>query len=105
MPLFSGMYATPTAAIASGGTKSGAIAFADFTRGMFILPATFTGVAMTFEVSVDGINFTLYDLAAITVAQGKAYALPAGLAGAGWIKLVSGSAETPGRSIQLMLKY
>lgn len=105
----SGQFANITATIAASGTKSGAVGFGSFSRGIFILPAAFTGTAMTFEVSTDGTNFFALnnDTGAIslTVAQGKGYALPAALAGASWFKFVSGSTEGSARTILLGLKY
>lgn len=102
-------HANTTATILATGTKTGAIGFGSFSRGIIILPATFQGTALTFEVSVDGINFVALNdnsgAISITVAQGKAYALPAALAGTLYFKIVSGSTENADRVIQLALKY
>lgn len=97
-----------TAAIAASGTKSGAVDIQQFATGGFVLPETFTGTAMTFEVSADGSTFVALNdssgAVSLTVAQGKAYQLPASLMGFGWFKFVSGSTEGGARTIQTFLK-
>ena len=94
---------TQTATIAAGGTKSAAVGIADYLTGGFQLPATFTGTAMTFEVSADGSTFVALNdssgAISLTVAQGKAYALPAAVMAYPWVKFVSGSTEGAARSI------
>jgi len=91
------------------GTVSNAVETHDYDKGGFILPATFTGTAMTFQVSRDGTNFVALnnDSGAIskTVAQGKAYALPAEIFAFGWFKFVSGSSEGADRTIGVSLRY
>ncbi len=94
--------------ISSSGTVSTAASLNDFTLCGFILPAAFTGAAVTFQGSVDNVTFsTIYDSsdAAIgaTVTQGRAYSLNLiDFLGYPYIKIVSGSAEGAERTIQLL---
>lgn len=104
----SAFYGNTTATIGASGTKTGAIGFASFSRGIFILPTGFEGTSITFEVSNDGVNFVALNdssgAIALTVAAAKGYALPAALAGALWFKLVAGT-QAAARTIELALKY
>jgi hypothetical protein len=75
-----------------------------------ILPATFTGTAMTFQVSIDGSTYLALnsDTAAIsvTVANGKFISIATfskHFRGAKYAKLVSGSAENADRVIKVIL--
>lgn len=102
-------FQVPTSVTLPAGTVSNALAIGDFTIGGFILPAAFTGTAITFQVSVDGDTFVALNdssgAVSLTVAQGKGYALPASVMGFRWLKFVSGSSEGADRTIQVMLKY
>lgn len=103
---------TTTATISSSGTKTGAIDLGGCQLTGFQLPASFTGTAITFEVSPDNSTFqALYDKnnAAIsfTVTQGRTYALGdliQSLAGYRYMKLVSGSTEGADRTITLFAR-
>lgn len=95
--------------IANGATQSDAVKFHEHASGNFAIPAAFTGVAITFEISHDGTNWTpLYTaanaLVSITVAPSRAYPLPAELAGCQLFRLVSGSAEAAARVVQVHCK-
>lgn len=98
-----------TTTIANAGTVSGAIAIGDYAMLGFQLPAAFTGVAMTFQVSADGATYVpLRDqsgaLITITVAQGNAYPFPDEVGAWPYVKLVSGTAEGGARTILIAAK-
>lgn len=95
--------------IANAGTVSNRVLYRGYDKGGFQIPAAFTGVAMTFQASNDGETFTpLFNLSntliSITVAVNRAYPLPSELAGFGYFKFVSGTAEGAERSIAVSLK-
>jgi hypothetical protein len=101
------------ATIASGETVSGAIDVYPGRLYGFVLPAAFTGTAITFQVSEDGSTYrALYDdgntAVSITVTQARAYAFKVDdfhcLHQWRYIKLVSGSAEGADRTIQLLVR-
>lgn len=78
--------------------------------GSFLIPAAFTGTAITYQVSGDGSNFTvLNDTADADISQGAAVdrwvPLPDGVFAHRYLKLVSGSAEGAARVIRVDLKY
>jgi len=98
-----------TAIIASGQTKSNGVDFVDAAFGGLVLPASFTGTTLTFEVSADNTTYQAltdrYGAAiSMTVAQGKSYPLPSELAGWPWFKIVSGSTEAVDRTITIVRK-
>jgi hypothetical protein len=92
--------------ISAAGTKSAAIDLGDNTLVGLIIPATFTGVALTFEAS-DDINGTYYAVKgsdgtsiSYTIAQGTYVVIqPAVLSGVRFLKCVSGSTEGTARTI------
>lgn len=97
--------------IANAATTSAAIP----TKGLSLvgiqLPATFTGTAMTFTGSVDGVTYqpvyvtTSGTALSYTVAQARYIAIdPAPFYGLAYIKLVSGSSEGGARAITVTLK-
>lgn len=92
------------ATIANGQTTSSAIDLRADTSAGFILPAAFTGTGMTFQVSADNVTYTAHSATSVTVAQGKAYGIPADVAVFPWIKLVSGSSEAGARTITIVRK-
>lgn len=110
------MAASQTAVIANGATVSSScdLGLLDGGQGLagFVLPATFTGTAIKFQVSVDDSTYqALYNgntELSITVAQGRSYGLTADnralLFGWRFVKLVSGSAEGGERSIKLLVR-
>lgn len=94
------------AVISAAGTKSAAIQLGGMALVGLILPATFTGTTLTFEVcsTLAGTYTPLYDsanaLVSMTVAQGRAYAVaPANFQGIQFLKIVSGSTEGSARTI------
>ena len=101
-------YQISTSVTLPAGTVSNALPIEDFVTGGFILPATFTGTAITFQVSADGTTFVALNdssgAVSLTVAQGKGYALPASVMGFRFLKFVSGSSEGADRTIQVVLK-
>ena len=95
--------------IASSGTVSSAAYCNDSVLCGFILPAAFTGTAITFQGSLDNTTFyTIYDdtntaIGVSTAAQGRAYSLNViDFTGWNYIKIVSGSAEAAGRTVTLL---
>ena len=92
--------------ILSGATTASAYETKGATRGSFQLPAAFTGVAMTVNVSNDtSLSWVACPVEGneanpITVAQGKAYSLPVKCFSFRYVQLVSGSAEGADRTIQ-----
>ncbi len=101
-------FVTNTVTIENGGTTSGTIDLQGRGLVMVILPASFTGTAITFQASPD--NSTFYDLyntantqLSMTVTQGRAYMIdPGDLVGVRYLKLKSGSAEGAERTITLI---
>lgn len=99
-----------TVTISAAGTVSTAFdARGDITYGI-VMPATFTGAALTFEVSANGTGgwVDLYDdtgaEVTLAVVQGRAYTLPAALAPWPYFRVVSGSTEGSARSITVLSK-
>lgn len=98
------------ATIAISTTTSGAVNIRGYQRGGFVLPAAFTGSAVTFLVSVDGVTYivlndTSNSAVSQTVTAAKSYALPAAIFSFNFFKFVSGSSEAAARSIAVSLKY
>ena len=91
--------------ISSSGTVSSALDLQGRALVGFLLPAAFTGTAVTFQVSADGVTYTaVYNTSnsalSATVTQGREYALsPTDLLTAQYVKLVSGSSEGAARTI------
>jgi hypothetical protein len=96
------------ATIANNGTVSDAIAIENFLHGGFQL-GTFTGTAMTFQVSDDDTTYVALNndsgAIALTVAQNKAYALPDAVMKHRFFKFVAGSSQGQATSIAVTLKY
>jgi hypothetical protein len=99
-----------TATIASAATTSGAITLGANTITGMVLPAAFTGTALSFQVSADGATYVaLYDstntLETMTVAQGRGYSVnPTVFAGWPYMKIISGSTEAASRAITLVTR-
>lgn len=90
---------TLAATIAASGTKSSGIDISGFALCGVILPSTFDGTALSFEVSVDDSSYyVLRDSAgdiSFTVAASRALALdPALFSGFRYVKIVAGSTQT-----------
>ena len=100
----------PTVTIANGGTVSNGVDLGDAQLAGIILPAAFTGVALTFQGSHDGVTYfavTKLDGTTLTavVAPAKYVQVPIdALQGVRFLKVVSGSAEAAARNIILMLR-
>lgn len=95
--------------IANSGTASAAILCNGLSLVGIQLPATFTGTALTFQVSVDGTTYqSLYNASgavSYTVAEGRFYAInPQDFYGVVYLKIVSGSSEGAARSFTALLK-
>lgn len=75
-----------------------------------LLPGTMTGVAISFQASVNGSDFFIVkdgagSTVSITTAADQYIPVPAGITSSiRYIKLVSGSAEAANRTIQLITK-
>lgn len=96
--------------IESGQTKSRALAFRGAAQDGYIIPAAFTGTAVSFEVSADGITFapfhdTTNTLVSQSVTVSTAYAFPLNLFPFAWVKIVSNASEGADRTIQIAHKY
>lgn len=92
-------------------TTSAVIPLNGFSLVGILLPAAFTGTALTFTVSVDGTNFfplkstTSGSTLTYTVGQGNYYAIdPVAFYGVEFLKIVSGSSEAAARILTLALK-
>lgn len=102
--------AATTLTIASSGTVSGAIDTQGYTFFALVMPAAFTGTALTFQTSHDNTTFqALYDTAnnqvtLATVAASRNYDLPPELSAWRWWKIVSGSSEGASRSLIIVGK-
>lgn len=106
-----GTFLSNTTTIANAGTKSAAINMGGLGLVGIVIPAAFTGTALTFEVcdTADGTFAPLYNssntLVSMTIAQGRSYAVdPALFQGYAFIKFVSGSAESAARTITYTLR-
>lgn len=98
---------TATVTIANNGTVSTAGDMNGAVLAAVIIPAEFTGSAITFQASVDGETF--YDVVAsgsaysVSVTAGDYHAVEhANFLGANYIKVVSGSAEGAERTVTLV---
>jgi hypothetical protein len=74
-----------------------------------VVPAAFTGTALTFEVSANGTTYQpLYgtdgNAVSLTVAQGRSYPLPAAVSFWPYFKVKSGSAEAGARTLVVVIK-
>jgi hypothetical protein len=98
---------TPT--IASGQQASSVIHTKGNSLCGILMPAAFTGTALTFLASVDGTNFfPIYNAngaLSYSVAQGQYVAInPQDFYGVQYLKIQSGSAEAATRSLICSLK-
>lgn len=102
--------ALATATIASGGTVSSAIDIREYAIFGMVIPAAFTGIAITFQVcatsggTFQGLYNTSGNAVSVTVAQGRSYDVPTEVASWPYVKLVSGSAEAADRTLTLVMK-
>jgi hypothetical protein len=98
-----------TGTIANGQQLSTAIDLRYAGELGLVIPAAFTGTAVTFEVSVDNVTFQpLYgtdgNAVSVTVAQGRSYVLPSAVVPWPWVKIKSGSSEAGTRSVIVTIK-
>lgn len=98
------------ATIANGGTTSTVIDLVDAITAGVVLPAAFTGTALTFQVSHDGTTFQALtdqygNAVSMTVAQGKSYTIPNEVAPWPFAKIVSGSSEAAARTLWIVRKH
>ena len=99
-----------TFTIANGETTSDAKDMGGCTAAALVMPAAFTGTAITFSVAADGGAYqTLYDefgtAKTITVAASRTIILtPAEFWWVRWMKLVSGSTEVAARTIKIICR-
>ncbi len=108
---FQGRLTSVDVTIGASGTKTAAVDLGGFTLVGILLPATFTGTALTFEAA-EALAGTYRVVKAVggssvslTVAQNTYVAVdPTALQGVNFIKLVSGSTEGSARTITLILK-
>ena len=83
--------------IATGGTTTDVLTLDGFALGMIHLPAEFDGTTLTFTVAPTyGGTYVAYEdssgaVVTLTVEASKAYAIPEGLFGAPFAKLVAGT--------------
>lgn len=95
--------------IANGQTVSGVIAKQSMAMVGAVMPASFEGATLTFQVSADGTTYVELDdnssgsAISATVAASKAVTLPAELAPWPFFKIVSGTQVAADRTIQLCL--
>jgi len=99
------------ATIASSSQVSSTINCGGFTLCGVLLPAAFSGAALTFLASVDGTNFypvhstTSGTLLSYTVAQGQYCAIdPKDFYGVNFLQIKSGSSEAALRTLAVSLK-
>lgn len=97
--------------IANGQQLSSALNLKGLVLVGILLPAAFTGTALTFEASVDGTNFFLVKSTtsgsslSYTVAQGTYAAInPVDFEGIEYLKIQSGSAEGAARTLICSVK-
>lgn len=103
------VHSSATATIANGETTSGAVYVGAKAPVALVMPAAFTGTAMTFQGSADGVTYQAIEpngaAYSVTVAASKNVPLiGAYFAGFPWIKLVSGSAEAAARSVGIQTR-
>lgn len=98
-----------TATIANAQTASGVVDLGGATLLGFMTPATFTGVAITFNVGISAdVMVPLRDitgtLISVPVTPSQAYGLdPLTFAGWQFVQLVSGTTEAAARDLTLTL--
>jgi hypothetical protein len=110
MAVFDPILRTETVTISSSGTVSSAVDVENLSVVGIIMPATFTGTTITFQVSDDNSTFqALYNAnntaVSMSVTQGRSYGLvPGDFAAWRYIKVVSSSTEGTARVIKLMTR-
>lgn len=101
---------TAVITIATSTTVSAAVDLTGTSLVAILLPAAMTGVAVSFQASVNGTDFFIVKdgsgaTVSITTAAAQYIPVPASITNSiRYIKLVSGSAEAANRTIQLITK-
>lgn len=96
------------ATIANGGTTSSVVDLQGRGVVAIIIPAAFTGTAITFSMSHNNVTFQVcYNTAntalTATVTQGRTYMIaPTDLIGARYLKIISNAAEGAERAISVI---
>ena len=98
-----------TATIAISTTTSALVDLVGTDLVAIHLPAAMTGVAISFQASVDGANFFAVNdgvgaAVSITTAANQIIPVPAYIHNFRWVKLVSGSTELAARTIGLITR-
>lgn len=99
-----------TLTIANGATTSSVYLLAQHYLAFgLVMPSSFTGTTLTFQVSADGVTFqALYSTAnvqvSMTVAASRCYDLPPELASWHSFKIISGSSEGAARELVVIGK-
>lgn len=100
-----------SATIANGQQVSSTINCKGFSLCGILLPAAFTGTALTFLASIDGTNFfpvhstTSGSALSYTVSQGNYFAIdPKDFYGVQYLQIKSGSSEGAARTLAVSLK-
>lgn len=93
-----------TITIATSTTVSDAFATGGKAIFGLVVPSTFDGTTITFQVSADGVTYqALYDITntavGMTIAASRSYDLPTQLAAWPYFKIVCGSAQTTTNTI------
>ena len=102
------IYTTNAVTIASGQTTSGSIDLQGSGLVAMIMPAAFTGTAVTFQISPDDVTY--YDLyntnntqLSASITQGRAYLfVPGDFVGVRYLKVKSNASEGGSRIITLL---
>lgn len=98
-----------TCTVASGNTVSGAVDLAGIRNMGLIVPSTFDGTAITFQVSdtLGGTYVGLYDITnaqvSMTITTSRAYDLPGELMAWRFVKIVCGTAQAATDTIFLLV--
>lgn len=109
---YQGIFTSIPCTIASGLQESAAIDMAGFTLCGILLPAAFTGTALTFEVS-DSLTGTFVPLKSTTSGSALSYTVaqatfaaidPKDFQGVQFLKIKSGTAEGAARALTLYAK-
>lgn len=105
------LQAPATLTIPASGTTSNALYLKGFELSGILLPATFTGTAVSFLASYDGTNFyplkttTAGTTLSYTVTQNTFAAIaPADFAGVLYLKIVSNATEAAARTLKLSIR-
>jgi hypothetical protein len=106
------VYTERVCTIANGATVGSAVNIGGGSVVGVILPAAFTGTALTFQVSNDNITYRVLNNTTVAISLTVAPSIQVGLtqdiqdafAGVGWVKCVSGTAEGAQRLVTLLVR-